>query len=105
MSTTENFEISVDDEILLRHRQRLATMNQYPPPRTTLCAGVLLLMGIILLTTGLVIFFGPGSDRGLPILILGAIMFIPGIYSSYVLYGAWRGWQGFDFSMVPSYDD
>lgn len=32
-------------------------------------------------------------------------VFIPGSYASFVLLGAWLGWQNFDYNMVPSYDD
>ena len=32
-------------------------------------------------------------------------VFIPGSYASTVLWGAWRGWDGYDYAQVPSYDD
>jgi hypothetical protein len=77
ISTDQKFEIgrSYDDEYLLRHRPRLATINRYPPPKTTLAAITLLLVGSTLLITGFVVFFQnrEGNDRGLPIFILGFI--------------------------------
>ena len=67
------------------------------------------------------------KDRGLAMIILGCIsinftsnnlnsshltdsapnsaVFIPGSYASTVLFGAWRGWPGYEYSMIPSYDD
>lgn len=31
--------------------------------------------------------------------------FIPGSYASYQLYGSFKGWKGYDYSQIPSYDD
>ena len=31
--------------------------------------------------------------------------FLPGSYASWNLYGAYKGWVGYDYSQVPSYDD
>ena len=44
-------------------------------------------------------------ERGLSLIILGSITFLPGSYASYMLYGAYKRWRGFDYSQVPSYDD
>jgi len=32
-------------------------------------------------------------------------VFIPGSYATVVIFGAWRGWQGYEYNMLPSYDD
>ncbi len=45
------------------------------------------------------------DDRGFTLMILGGVMFLPGSYASFILFGAWLGWRGFDYNMVPSYDD
>lgn len=45
------------------------------------------------------------GDRGLSMVVLGSLMFIPGSYASFILYGSWRGWHGYEYSMIPSYDD
>ena len=67
------------------------------------------------------------NDRGLALFILGGVskyfhiyedyiryiftrcnlhaVFLPGSYSSFILFGAWRRWRGFTYDMVPSYDD
>ena len=39
------------------------------------------------------------------LLILGGITFLPGSYASWNLYGAYKGWVGYDYSHIPSYDD
>lgn len=31
--------------------------------------------------------------------------FIPGSYASVQLYGSYKGWKGYDYSQIPSYDD
>lgn len=31
--------------------------------------------------------------------------FIPGSYATCQLYGSWKGWKGYDYSQIPSYDD
>jgi hypothetical protein len=31
--------------------------------------------------------------------------FIPGSYATVQLYGSWKGWKGYDYSQIPSYDD
>jgi len=109
--TNQAFEVDQsnndDDLMLLRSRSRLGTVVRYPPPKTTLAAMIMLFAGIALLISGLVVYFQnyEGNDRGLPIFILGGIMFIPGSYASYIIYGAWRGWSGFNYNMIPSYDD
>ena len=57
------------------------------------------------LTNALFIAFAQAGDRGLSMIVLGSLMFIPGSYASLVLYGSWRGWHGYEYSMIPSYDD
>ena len=32
-------------------------------------------------------------------------VFIPGIWSTYILYGALRRWKGFNYRQVPSYEN
>jgi len=36
---------------------------------------------------------------------LYSVVFVPGSYASTVLWEAWRGWDGYDYAHVPSYDD
>ena len=78
------------------------------PPKTTLCAGFMLIVGTVFLITGTAIFLSENrkvGDRGFSMILLGGLMFIPGSYASTVLYGAYRGWDGYDYSQIPSYDE
>ena len=45
------------------------------------------------------------TDRTYPLIILGALMFIPGAYHSYVAYYAFKGCEGYSFEDIPAYDD
>lgn len=60
---------------LLKHRARSIEFWNYPPPRTTLAAGLFLLGGIVFSVAGLSVFLGPTgtNERGLPMIILGGI--------------------------------
>ncbi len=44
-------------------------------------------------------------DRGVAMCAVGSVMFIPGSYASWTLFGAWRGWAGYTFESLPSYDE
>ena len=33
------------------------------------------------------------------------VAFLPGSYASYILVGACRGWKGYHYDDVPSYDE
>ena len=84
------------------------TQERNLPPKTTLCALFMLIGGTIFLITGTVIFLSESrkiGDRGFSMILLGSLMFIPGSYASAVLYGAYRGWDGYDYSQIPSYDE
>ena len=45
------------------------------------------------------------SDRWLPMLIIGSLMFIPGSYHTYLAYYAWKGEPGFSFALIPDWDE
>lgn len=66
-------------------------------------AGTLLLVMGSLLVTGY--FDEKYADRTWPVIILGALMFIPGAYHSYVAYYAFKGYEGYSFDDIPSYED
>jgi len=44
------------------------------------------------------------SDRTWPVLILGAIMFIPGAYHVRIAYYAFKGYKGYSFDDIPDFD-
>ena len=117
---SKRFEISEGSEVdeepsfdsLLKHRARMPSLVNMPPPRTTLAAVGMLIVGSVFLCLGIVTFLtnvmgskADDRDRGLAMIVLGSLMFIPGSYASCVLYGAYRGWPGYEYSQVPSYDD
>jgi hypothetical protein len=56
------------------------------------------------------LYFGvkalPGErDRAIPMLIVGSIAFIPGLYACVVIVGTLLGYPQFDYHDLPSYDD
>lgn len=117
------------DNIDYEPRIRRPLMRQYPPLKTTVVAALLFIGGLFFLCFGISIIFSRimehGKDRGLAMVILGGIskfylshqsdmihllilidtVFIPGSYASLIIYGTWKGWSGYDYSMIPSYDD
>lgn len=77
-----------------------------PPRRVTRT----ILAAVLLFTTGsLMLYFGALAlpterDRGLAMIVTGAIAFIPGAYASAVIVGTLLGWPGWDYHDLPSYD-
>jgi len=49
--------------------------------------------------------FLSGTDRSTAMITLGSLCFIPGSYASWTLLGASRGWRGYNYDSLPSYDD
>lgn len=45
------------------------------------------------------------DDRWLPMLIIGAIMFVPGSYHVWIAFWAWRAAPGYSYADIPNYDD
>lgn len=45
------------------------------------------------------------SGRATPLLVLGIICFVPGVYHVRVAYYAWRGNYGYSYADIPGYDD
>ena len=75
-------------------------IHTHPPPP---CVCVRCLQQVMLV-------FGVRSlredyDRAVAMIVLGSLTFIPGSYSTYILYGAWRKWPHYRWDSVPSYDD
>ena len=79
-----------------------------PPPKTTMAAIIMIVLGLILLFIGIGLRFETSpkeKERGFCFIVLGLITFVPGSYAGVNLYGAYQGWQGFDYNSIPSYDD
>jgi Transmembrane proteins 230/134 len=91
------------------HRRKLILTYNSPPLKTSIAAVLMLATGSIFLTLSALSAFEPESrhegGKGIAFLILGLMLFIPGSYSSTVLFGAWRAWPGYTYDLVPSYDD
>mmetsp|Transcript_5069 Transcript_5069/g.8301 ORF Transcript_5069/g.8301 Transcript_5069/m.8301 type:complete len:115 (-) Transcript_5069:88-432(-) len=90
-------------------RPRAPLLVRYPPIRTTIAGILMLVGGIFFLTFGLVViythFMKHGQSRGLAMVALGAMLFLPGSYATTVILGTWLGWEGYDYSQLPSYDE
>ena len=74
------------------------------PPRTCTAAILLFTFGTILVLSGLNVMYNGERARGIQIVVIGGLMFIPGSYASWILFGAWYRWHGYEFHQVPSYD-
>lgn len=78
------------------------------PVKSIVLSIFLFIIGIILLVlAGLLIggVFGDNPDASaIPLLVLGAITFIPGFYHVRLAYYAFKGYHGYSFSDIPSYD-
>ncbi|KAI8069859.1 uncharacterized protein B0P05DRAFT_551194 [Gilbertella persicaria] len=70
---------------------------------------LLFVLGSILLALGILIKIGIIAseiwlDRGTPFIVLGSVMFIPGVYHLYIAYYAYYKYPGYDFSLIPDWD-
>eukprot|EP00428_Durinskia_dybowskii_P080490 CAMPEP_0170428792 /NCGR_PEP_ID=MMETSP0117_2-20130122/39960_1 /TAXON_ID=400756 /ORGANISM="Durinskia baltica, Strain CSIRO CS-38" /LENGTH=74 /DNA_ID=CAMNT_0010688111 /DNA_START=156 /DNA_END=380 /DNA_ORIENTATION=+ len=74
-----------------------------------MCGAVLCIGGLFFLCFGISVLFthimSHGQDRGIAMIVLGGLMFIPGSYAMTIIIGTWYGWRGYDYSQLPSYDD
>ena len=99
----------VPTEVGYAYRSPIPLRRRLPPPKTTFAAAMLLFWGTVMLSLGLGFYFGGKDkddyDRGLAMLVLGGLMFLPGSFSSWTLLGAYLQWRDFDYAQVPSYED
>lgn len=75
-----------------------------PPIKSILLAIFLFLTGAVLLTLGGLMgagILGGPKEGSTPILILGTITFLPGLYHVRIAYYAWKGYAGFSFADIP----
>jgi len=100
--------------------------GEFPPPaaeaerpravwRTVTAAVLFFVTGSLMLYYGVLdvraaAAGGAGADpqareRGLAMLVVGALTFLPGSYAVAVLVGARLGWPGYSFDSLPSYDE
>ena len=76
--------------------------------RTLLVTLIMCITGLILFITGAVIFWGSNGhekhNQGKDILVVSAILLLPGTYGAIVLFGTWRKWPGYSYRLIPSFD-
>ncbi|XP_054721949.1 transmembrane protein 230-like [Uloborus diversus] len=85
---------------------------QKPKPRVPyrgilLAAFLFIAGGLLILIAGLLFtghINGKHVEGAWPLLILGALMFIPGIYHVRIAYFAFRGYPGYVFDDIPDFD-
>lgn len=87
-----------------RGRRRRGPEFRYPW-RTITAAALLLLTGVVMLCVGLSVFYSGDRDAGTTMLAISGITIVPGTYASFMLYGAWSEWPGYDWDALPSYDE
>ncbi|XP_049906925.1 transmembrane protein 230b [Epinephelus moara] len=79
------------------------------PYKAIALAAVLFLIGSLLIIIGslfLAGYFGaPHSDRTIPVLIIGILVFLPGIYHLRIAYYASKGYRGYSYDDIPDFDD
>lgn len=85
--------------------KRTKRLKRRIPMRTCVASVGLLLAGVVLLVLALDFYFAnPDHDGAVPVLILAVLALVPGIYSSFNLYGVLRGWRGYRVDSIPSYE-
>ena len=93
-----------------RDRLAAADAGGMSPPRrvtrTVLAAVVLFTVGSLFLVYGVhALATAADYDRGVAMVVIGTITFLPGIYACTVIAGTLLGWPGYDVRDLPSYDD
>ena len=88
----------------VKQRTRVYTKRRLPPAKTLVAAALMLIAGLNLLIVGTVLGWYKDRERGMTLMVLGALLFIPGSYTSTLLFGAYRNWPGYSYESVPSYD-
>ena len=76
-----------------------------PPWASIALASFLFIAGAVLLVYGILFTTGVISDKdgkATPMLIVGSICFIPGLYNIRMVYYAWKGNHGYTFHDIPS---
>ncbi|XP_070539710.1 transmembrane protein 230-like [Ptychodera flava] len=79
------------------------------PVKAIALAMFLFLLGSILIIVGAMLLSGyidaKYSDRTWPVLIIGALLFIPGSYHVRLAYYAYKGYRGYSYEDIPDFDD
>lgn len=82
--------------------------KQKIPWKSIILAGLLLIVGTVVLIIGILIVSGfinvKYADRMWPMIILGLLMFIPGAYHTFIAYYAYKRVPGYSFDDIPEFD-
>jgi len=91
------------------HNAYERTTNPTLGIRTLLTSILLFFGGLIIFCCGAAFYWETSGDetkktQGFDLLLAGSVMLVPGTWSMTLIYGAWRGWRGYQYSDVPSLD-
>ncbi|CAL8249887.1 unnamed protein product [Boreogadus saida] len=79
------------------------------PYKAIALATFLFLIGSLLIVIGSLLlagYFGvTNSDRTVPVLIIGILVFLPGFYHLRIAYYASKGYRGYSYDDIPDFDD
>ncbi|XP_019110928.1 transmembrane protein 230b [Larimichthys crocea] len=79
------------------------------PYKAIALATVLFLIGSLLIIIGALLLAGyfevTHTDRTVPVLIIGILVFLPGIYHLRIAYYASKGYHGYSYDDIPDFDD
>ena len=88
-----------------RHMSWAEARRRRIPPKTCTAAILLFTAGTLLIIFGMRLYYNGDRDRAISTLTIGSLCFLPGSYASWILFGAWNRWPGYEYHQVPSYDD
>ncbi|KAJ5067849.1 hypothetical protein M0811_03039 [Anaeramoeba ignava] len=91
-------------------KNKTKTFKQKIPPqvkKAIYLAIFLLVGGSILIVFGVLFhlekFSEEFQDRGIPLIILGSLMFLPGFYESMIAYYSYKGYPGYSYDSIPEF--
>jgi hypothetical protein len=90
-------------------RQHVRLGGNSRPWGALLLALVLLTVGVVALGTWSLIMLGVlgahWADSALPLLVVGLLGGIPGVYETSIAYATYKGWPGYSYAQIPRYTD
>ncbi|XP_029459912.1 transmembrane protein 230 [Rhinatrema bivittatum] len=79
------------------------------PYKAIALATVLFMIGTLLIVIGALLLAGyiikEDTDRAIPVLIIGILVFLPGFYHLRIAYYASKGYRGYSYDDIPDFDD
>ncbi|XP_075711457.1 transmembrane protein 230 [Rhinoderma darwinii] len=79
------------------------------PYKAIALATFLFLIGTLLIVIGALLLTehigNAGKERGIPVLIIGVLVFLPGFYHLRIAYYASKGYRGYSYDDIPDFDD